>query len=113
MRRDQPRPFAMEYSRQGQCLVALYENEQADEAAWSSRVTVLDLAGGGRILCRLGDWMCALQTLPPAHGKSCSVTLHASSWVRDSRPPTRCTCAGVASLPWPAHCWREALATRR
>ena len=68
MRRDQPRPFAMEYSRQGQCLVALYENEQADEAAWSSRVTVLDLAAGGCILCRLGDWMCALPTLPLAHG---------------------------------------------
>lgn len=67
MRRAQPQPVALQYCLKSQCLVALYEDGYVDE--WSTRYTsalaVLDMAAGGRMLCRLGDRMCAMQTPAP------------------------------------------------
>ena len=49
------------------CLVALFEGEDLYEApAWyTSVLTVLDLAAGGRMLCRMEDIMCALPPRAP------------------------------------------------
>lgn len=64
VRRAQPQPVALEYCMKSQCLVALYEDGYVDEwSTWyTSALAVLDLAAGGRIVCRLGDRMCAMQT---------------------------------------------------
>lgn len=61
VRRGQPHllPSAMEYSLQSNCLVSLSEGGEIAQApaAYASAVTVLDLAAGGRMLCRLGDML--------------------------------------------------------
>lgn len=58
----------MEYSLQSNRLVALHED--TGTAPWYSAVTALDLAAGGRMLCRSSASVCALQPTAPcaAHG---------------------------------------------
>lgn len=95
----EPHPSAMAYAPQSKCLVALVEGTglhapihntnmgaQAHMSAWDSEIMVLDLAAGGRMLCRLGGRQaeCARQ-------KPCSPR---SSGLRDTRPPARCTVQG-------------------
>ena len=62
----------MEYSLRSNCLVTLFDEGDHfhDLAARSSALIVLDVAAGGRMLCRLcDDFMCVQQTLAscPAH----------------------------------------------
>lgn len=74
----EPHPSALAYAPQSQCLVALVEGTrllapmqnpnvgaQGPMRAWNSELTVLDLAAGGRMLCRLADRQaeCALHPL--------------------------------------------------
>lgn len=61
-------PSSLEYSLRSDCLVALEQGGVGEAgAAYASVITVLDLGAGGRRLCRLRDFMCALQLpLPPA-----------------------------------------------
>ena len=54
----------MEYSLQSNRLVALHEDTGA--APWYSAVTALDLAAGGRMLCRSSASVCALPPTPPS-----------------------------------------------
>ena len=73
---------SIEYSLRSDCLVVLEQGWTGEAAghAHASAITVLDLAAGGRRLCRLRDFMCALHpphTPPPPPPPS----LHAS-WVR-------------------------------
>lgn len=91
----------MEYSLRSNCLVALYEggNIYQDLAAYSTALTVLDLAAGGRMLCRLHDSMCALQ--PSAF---CTLRVHSVSHTM--------RCAGKTTPLRHLHCWTEAQATR-
>ena len=56
---ENPEPSAMEYSLQSNRLVALHEDMST--APWYSAITVLDLAAGGRMLCRSSASVCALQ----------------------------------------------------
>ena len=61
-------PKTMKYSLRSNCLVALYESRDSDlpyPTSYSAAITVLDLAAGGRMLCHLGDFMCALQPQVP------------------------------------------------
>ena len=51
----------MEYSLQSNRLVVLHEDTGRDP--WFSAVTALDLAAGGRMLCRLSASVCALHPL--------------------------------------------------
>ena len=66
-------PAVMEYSQRSNCLVALYEGGDTndDPAAFSAALTVLDLAAGGRMLCRLHNSMCALQPLVSCMTRDC------------------------------------------
>lgn len=60
---------SMEYSLRSDCLVALEQGGLGETAgAHASTITVLDLAAGGRRLCRLRDFMCALHPPCPLHG---------------------------------------------
>ena len=62
--RGPARPAAMEYSLRSNCLATLYVGPSIHQsfAAYASALTVLDLAAGGRMLCRLHEAMCALQS---------------------------------------------------
>lgn len=62
----------MEYSLRSNCLVARYVGGtlRQDPTEYSTALTVLDMAAGGRMLCRLHDSMCALQ--PPASCIACN-----------------------------------------
>ena len=101
--RQQLHPTALEYSLRGDCLVALNENEKSNPyiGLHTSAITVFDLAAGGRMLCRLGDFMCALQPLPPAQlaGASHQVTLTLRR-------------AGSRTRSRLSHCWTVGLGMR-
>ena len=76
VRREQIRYFhasTMEYSLRSDCLVAMFEGEDLYEATarYTSVLTVLDLAAGGRMLCRLEDIMCALPPPAPCAAQGC------------------------------------------
>ena len=62
MRRDQllySKPRVMEYSMRSNCLVSLFEGGEIinNPHGYTSSVTVLDLAAGGRMLCEVADIM--------------------------------------------------------
>ena len=60
----------MEYSQQSNCLVAMRNFAvPPGHSPWYSAVTALDLAAGGRMLCRSTASVCAL----PPTAKRCSV----------------------------------------
>ena len=53
------KPKALEYSTRSNCLVSLFEGGEIlnHPGGYTSSVTVLDLAAGGRMLCQLEDVM--------------------------------------------------------
>ena len=73
VRRHKHKAYSMAYSAQSSCLVALCVKRFTPPSSnGHNEIAVFDVAAGGRTLCHLGDFMCALLHPVPCAGHGCS-----------------------------------------